>query len=87
MARTSAQSLAAASEHVEGLALADRISALVEILILELLATAAAEQILGSGWLFAIFDYFIGEAAEAMYFAGYVAHIHKVAPAALHHTF
>ncbi len=69
---------AAASEHVESLSLAGRIGPLVEILILELLATAAAEQIRCPGWLFAIFDYFIGEAVGAMYFAGYFAHIHKV---------
>ncbi len=69
---------AAASEHVESLSLAGRIGPLVEVLILELLATAAAEQILGPDWLFAIFDYFIGEAVGAMYFAGYFAHIHKV---------
>ena len=77
----------AASEHVESLSLAGRISALVEVLILELLATAAAEQILGPDWLFAIFDYFVAEAVGAIYFAGYFAHIHKVCPAALHHTF
>ncbi len=77
----------AASEQVQGLALALGISALVEVLILELLATAAAEQVLGPGWLVAIFDYFIGEAVGAMYFAGYFAHIHKVRPAALRHTF
>jgi len=63
---------------VESLSLAGRIGPLVEVLILELLATAAAEQILGPDWLFAIFDYFIGEAVGAMYFAGYFAHIHKV---------
>ena len=63
------------------------ISALVEVLILELLATAAAEQVLCPDWLFAIFDYFVAEAVGAMYFAGYFAHIHKVRPAALRHTF
>ena len=78
---------AAASQQVQGLALACRISALVEVLILELLAAAAAEQILRPGWLFAVFDYFVGEAVGAAYFAGYFAHIRKVCPAASHHSF
>ena len=78
---------AAASEHVQGLALTGGISALVEVLILELLATATTEQILGPGWLFAIFDYFVAEAVGALYFGGYFAHIPKVRPAASHHTF
>ena len=76
-----------ASEHVQGLALALGISPLVEILILELLAASAAEQVLRPGWLFAIFDYFVGEAVGALYFGGYFAHIPKVRPAASRHTF
>ena len=77
----------AASEHVQGLAWAVGIGPLIEVLILELLATSAAEQVLRPGWLFVIFDYFIGEAVGAMYFVGYFAPIHKVCPAALQHTF
>ena len=45
---------AATSEHVEGLALHGWVSALIEILILKLLAAVSAEQILGPGWLFAV---------------------------------
>ena len=78
---------AAASEHVQGLSLTSRIGTLVEVLVLELLAAAAAEQVLGPGRLFAVFDYFVGEAVGAVDFGGYFAHIPKVAPAASHHTF
>ena len=78
---------AAASKHVQGLTLALGISALIEVLILELLAASTAEQILGPTWLCAVFDYFVREAVGAAYFGGYFAHIRKVRPAASRHTF
>ena len=54
--------VAAASKPVPGLVLAVRISVLVEVVIVELFAASAAEQILRPGWLFAIFAYFVREA-------------------------